>query len=126
MHATQLMLTSRLEAYCCVMAVNLDVVFFAMQKQIPAIIASGDGASVNVTRVDAETADTCTTPPTRQPGTPSGLTPIAATWDARTGVRINERQPGVIATELSKTDQVGTAVAHHSHPPSTRKKEQKN
>jgi hypothetical protein len=55
---------------------------------------------------------------------PDGRTTRPLVWEwpgwpvsrCGTGVRINELQPGVIATELSKTDPVGTAVAQSKVP----------
>jgi len=104
------------EAYRFVVAVNRDAVFFGMQKQLPAIIASGGGAIVNVTSVDADRGHLRCAAYTATKRAVRGLTGVAAIGNARTGVRINELQPGVIATELSKAVPVGTAVAQSKVP----------
>jgi NAD(P)-dependent dehydrogenase (short-subunit alcohol dehydrogenase family) len=84
-----LILTSRLEVCRCVMAVNLDAVFFAMQKQIPAIIASGGGAIVNVASVDADRGHLHHAAYTATKRAVRGLIRVAANGHARTGVWIN-------------------------------------
>lgn len=104
------------DAYRFVMGVNLDAVFFGMQKQIPAIIASGGGAIVNVTSVDADRGHVHYAAYTATKHAVRGLTRVAAIENAKTGVRVNELQPGVIATELSKTDPAGTAAAESKVP----------
>jgi NAD(P)-dependent dehydrogenase (short-subunit alcohol dehydrogenase family) len=105
-----------LEAYRTVMGINLDAVFYGLKYQIPAIVAAGGGAIVNVTSVDADRGHVNYGAYTATKHGVRGLTRVAAIENATTGVRINELQPGVIATELSKTDPVGTKKAEEKVP----------
>jgi NAD(P)-dependent dehydrogenase (short-subunit alcohol dehydrogenase family) len=104
------------EAYRQVMGVNLDAVFFGMKYQIPAIIAAGGGAIVNVSSVDADRGHIDYAAYTATKHAVRGLTRAAAIENATTGVRINELQPGVIATPLSQTDPAATAAAEAKVP----------
>ncbi|MFK3982390.1 SDR family NAD(P)-dependent oxidoreductase [Micromonospora sp. NPDC050397] len=105
-----------IDAYREVMGVNLDAVFFGMKYQIPAIIAAGGGAIVNVTSVDADRGHVDYAAYTATKHAVRGLTRAAALENATTGVRINELQPGVIATPLSQTDPEATARAEAKVP----------
>ncbi|WBB69056.1 SDR family NAD(P)-dependent oxidoreductase [Micromonospora sp. WMMD812] len=102
--------------YRQVMGVNLDAVFFGMKYQIPAIIAAGGGAIVNVSSVDADRGHVDYAAYTATKHAVRGVTRAAALENATTGVRINELQPGVIATPLSQTDPEATARAEAKVP----------
>jgi len=105
-----------LDAYRHVMGVNLDAVFYGLKYQIPAIVAAGGGAIVNVTSVDADRGHLDYAAYTATKHAVRGLTRAAALENATTGVRINELQPGVIATPLSATDPQATALAEAKVP----------
>ncbi|MET7398391.1 SDR family NAD(P)-dependent oxidoreductase [Dactylosporangium sp. NPDC005572] len=104
------------DAYRQVMGVNLDAAFYGLKYQIPAIIVAGGGAIVNVSSVDADRGHVDYTAYTATKHAVRGLTRAAALEHATTGVRINELQPGVIATPLSRTDPQATARAEAKVP----------
>lgn len=89
-------------------ATNLSAVFYGMKFQIPAILAAGGGAIVNVTSVYADRGLFRHAAYSASKHGVRGLTRSAAVDYASRGVRINELQPGVIATPMLDTD--ATAV----------------
>ena len=96
--------------------INLSSLFYAMRVQLPAIAAAGGGAIVNVSSVYGDRGL-----PTRAAYTASkhairGLTRSAAIdWAAR-GIRINELQPGVIATPMLDQGPEETAAVQEAIP----------
>ena len=79
---------------------NLSGVFFGLKYQIPAIIASGGGAIVNVSSVFSDRGLSQHAPYTASKHGVHGLTRAAAHDYASAGVRINELLPGVIDTPM--------------------------
>jgi NAD(P)-dependent dehydrogenase (short-subunit alcohol dehydrogenase family) len=92
------------EVWDSTLAINLSALFYALKAELPAISASGGGAVVNVSSVYADRGL-----PTRAAYTAAkhgirGLTrTVARDWADR-GIRVNELQPGVIATPMLGPD----------------------
>ncbi|MFJ2650507.1 SDR family NAD(P)-dependent oxidoreductase [Streptomyces sp. NPDC087420] len=96
------------EAWDETIAINLSAVFYGLKYQIPAIRAAGGGAVVNVSSVYADRGLTGYGAYSASKHGVRGLTRSAAVEYAERGVRINELQPGVIATPMSDTDAEST------------------
>lgn len=79
---------------------NLSGVFFGLKYQIPAIIAAGGGAIVNVSSVFSDRGLSQHAPYTASKHGVHGLTRAAAHDYASASVRINELLPGVIDTPM--------------------------
>src|SRR5260221_6079830 len=84
--------------------INLSGVFFGLKYQIPAIIASGGGAIVNVSSVFSDRGLTQHAAYTASKHGVHGLTRTAAQDYAGDKVRINELLPGVIDTPMLDTN----------------------
>ncbi|MYZ33805.1 MULTISPECIES: SDR family NAD(P)-dependent oxidoreductase [unclassified Streptomyces] len=81
-------------------ATNLSSIYYGMKAELPAIEASGGGAIVNVSSVYADRGLPFRAAYSASKHGIRGITRSAANdWAAR-GVRINELQPGVIATPM--------------------------
>jgi NAD(P)-dependent dehydrogenase (short-subunit alcohol dehydrogenase family) len=83
-----------------VIGINLSGVFYSMRYEIPAILAAGGGAIVNIASILGQVA---------LPGAPAyvaakhgvvGLTRTAAAEYAAAGIRVNAVGPGFISTPL--------------------------
>ncbi|MET8827332.1 SDR family NAD(P)-dependent oxidoreductase [Streptomyces sp. NPDC004610] len=96
-----------LEYWRKVIGINLDGLFFGLKYQIPAIIASGGGAIVNVSSVFADRGGPTVEYSSAKHGI-RGLTRTAAKEYGARGVRINELQPGVIDSEMTRSNPDGT------------------
>ncbi|MEV7289674.1 SDR family NAD(P)-dependent oxidoreductase [Streptomyces sp. NPDC093252] len=96
-----------LEYWRTVIGINLDGLFFGLKYQIPAIVASGGGAIVNVSSVFADRGGPTVEYSTAKHGI-RGLTRTAAKEYGAQGVRINELQPGVIDSEMTRANPDGT------------------
>jgi len=80
--------------------INLSGVFFGLKFEIPAIIAAGGGAIVNVSSVFSDRGLPLHAPYTASKHGVHGLTRAAAHDYAAAKVRINELLPGVIDTPM--------------------------
>jgi NAD(P)-dependent dehydrogenase (short-subunit alcohol dehydrogenase family) len=83
-----------------VMAVNLDGVFFGMRAQIPAMIAAGGGAIVNMASILGSVGFASSPAYVTSKHGLLGLTKTAALEYAAQGVRVVAVGPGFIATPL--------------------------
>ncbi|WP_169949218.1 SDR family NAD(P)-dependent oxidoreductase [Microbispora sp. H11081] len=91
------------------LAINLSSIYYGMKAQLPVIHASGGGAIVNVSSVFADRGLPLRAAYSASKHGIRGITRSAAQdWAAR-GVRINELQPGVIATPMLDSANEGEA-----------------
>ncbi|WP_431946222.1 SDR family NAD(P)-dependent oxidoreductase [Actinacidiphila sp. bgisy167] len=97
------------EAWERTLAINLSSIYYGMKAELPAIHASGGGAIVNVSSVFADRGLPLRAAYSASKHGIRGITRSAAQdWAAR-GVRINELQPGVIATPMLDAANEGEA-----------------
>jgi NAD(P)-dependent dehydrogenase (short-subunit alcohol dehydrogenase family) len=100
-----------------VMSVNLDGVFYSLRAEIPAVMASGGGAIVNVSSILGTVGQKGQAPYVAAKHAVIGLTKTAALETAKQGVRINSVGPGYVDTQLiSHVDEKGRAFLDASHP----------
>lgn len=101
-----------LESWHKVIATNLDSVFYGMRYQIPAILASGGGAIVNMASILGSVAFANAPAYVAAKHGIVGLTKTAAIEYARHGIRINSIGPAFIDTPLlSKNLDAATLTA---------------
>jgi len=90
-----------LEEWAEVLNVNLNGVFFAMRAQIPAMLAAGGGAIVNIASVYGVVALRRRDAYTTSKHGVVGLTRSAAQEYAAQNIRINAVCPGVVSTGMT-------------------------
>lgn len=101
-----------LDSWHKVIATNLDSVFYGMRYQIPAILASGGGAIVNMASILGSVAFANAPAYVAAKHGVVGLTKTAAIEYARHGIRINSIGPAFIDTPLlSKNLDAATLTA---------------
>jgi NAD(P)-dependent dehydrogenase (short-subunit alcohol dehydrogenase family) len=101
---TQKLAEVSVESWNATIGTNLSGVFYGLKFQIPAIIASGGGAIVNVSSVFSDRGLPQHAPYTASKHGIHGLTRAAAHDYAADKVRINELLPGVIDTPMLDTN----------------------
>jgi NAD(P)-dependent dehydrogenase (short-subunit alcohol dehydrogenase family) len=89
-----------------VVRIDLSGAFYAMRAEIPAILAADGGAIVNVSSVYADRGLTVDYSAAKH-GL-RGLTRSAAQQYGPLGIRINELQPGVVWTDMTRANPEGT------------------
>lgn len=105
-----------IEEWRHVIETNLSSIFYGLKYEIPAILSAGGGAIVNVSSVFADRGQQPRDYAAAKHGV-RGITRSAAIEYGSQGIRINELQPGVIATELTEANPEGTqAVAETGIP----------
>ena len=87
--------------------IDLSSLFYGLKYEIPAILAAGGGAVVNVSSVFADRGGPTPEYSSAKHGI-RGLTRTAAIEFGSRGVRVNELQPGVIDTEMTQANPAGT------------------
>jgi NAD(P)-dependent dehydrogenase (short-subunit alcohol dehydrogenase family) len=87
-------------SYRALMGVNLDSVYYGMRYEIPAIIAAGGGAIVNMSSALGLVGSPNVAPYTAAKHGVAGLTKAAGAAYAASGVRVNSVHPGYIDTPL--------------------------
>lgn len=107
-----------LEGWHTVMAVNLNSAFYGLRYQIPAIMASGGGAIVNMASILGTVGFANAPAYVAAKHGMVGLTKAAAIEYAKHGVRINAVGPGFIDTPLlgNNLDQAALAYVTGLHP----------
>jgi len=83
-----------------VIAINLSGVFYGMRYQIPAMVASGGGAIVNISSILGQVAFAGSSAYVAAKHGVVGLTKTAAVEYAKRGVRVNSVGPAFIKTPL--------------------------
>ena len=99
-----------LDSWHKVIATNLDSVFYGMRYQIPAILASGGGAIVNMASILGSVAFANAPAYVAAKHGIVGLTKTAAIEYARHGIRINSIGPAFIDTPLLSKHLDATAL----------------
>jgi NAD(P)-dependent dehydrogenase (short-subunit alcohol dehydrogenase family) len=100
-----------LDGWARVIAVNLDSVFYGLRYEIPAIIASGGGAIVNMASILGSVGFANAPAYVAAKHGVVGLTKAAAIDHAKDGVRINAVGPGFIDTPLLSKNLDASALA---------------
>lgn len=86
-----------------VIGVNLSGVFYGMRYQLPALLAAGGGAIVNMASILGQVATRQNSAYVAAKHGVVGLTKAAAIEYATRGIRVNSVGPGYIATPLLQT-----------------------
>lgn len=107
-----------LEGWHKVIDTNLHSVFYGMRYQIPAIIASGGGAIVNMASILGSVGFANAPAYVAAKHGVLGLTKVAAMEYAKQGVRINSIGPGFIDTPLlsKNLDEAALTYVRGLHP----------
>jgi NAD(P)-dependent dehydrogenase (short-subunit alcohol dehydrogenase family) len=88
------------EGWRKVMSINLDGVFYSMRYEIPAMLASGGGAIVNISSILGLVGFPQASAYTAAKHGVVGLTQVAAIEYGQAGIRVNAVNPGFISTPL--------------------------
>lgn len=106
-----------LEEFDRIMAINVRGVFLGIKHQLPAMMARGGGAIVNVASAAGYLAQPFAAAYTASKHAVVGLTKAAALDHAQSGVRINSVCPGGVATNIAAhLDLSGMGDAPDPHP----------
>lgn len=100
------------DAWDRVRAINLDGVFYGLKFQLPAIVASGGGAVVNMASVLGSVGIAQSAPYVAAKHALVGLTKVAALEYTAQGVRTNAVGPGFIDTPLVRASLSPEALTH--------------
>lgn len=100
------------EAWDRVRAINLDGVFYGLKFQLPAIVASGGGAVVNMASVLGSVGIAQSAAYVAAKHALVGLTKVAALEYTAQGVRTNAVGPGFIDTPLVRASLSPEALTH--------------
>ena len=106
-----------LDSWHRVIDTNLNAVFYAMKYEIPAILAAGGGAIVNIASVLGSVGTALAPAYVAAKHGVVGLTKSAAIAYSAKGVRVNSVGPGYIDTPLLRTlDDATLAAVIQNHP----------
>jgi NAD(P)-dependent dehydrogenase (short-subunit alcohol dehydrogenase family) len=100
------------DAWDRVRAINLDGVFYGLKFQLPAIVASGGGAVVNMASVLGSVGIAQSSAYVAAKHALVGLTKVAALEYTSQGVRTNAVGPGFIDTPLVRSSLSPEALSH--------------
>lgn len=102
-----------------VMSINLDGVFYCLRAELPAMLATGGGAIVNMASILGSVGFATSSAYTASKHGVVGLTRVAALEYAQRNVRVNAIGPGFIETPMTapvrSTDE-GLAAITSQHP----------
>jgi NAD(P)-dependent dehydrogenase (short-subunit alcohol dehydrogenase family) len=101
-----------IEAWDRVRSVDLDGVFYGLRFQLPAIVASGGGAVVNMSSVLGSVGIAQNAAYVASKHALVGLTKVAALEYTAQGVRTNAVGPGFIDTPLVRSSLSAEALSH--------------
>lgn len=101
-----------IESWDRVRAINLDGVFYGLKFQLPAIVASGGGAIVNMASVLGSVGIAQSSAYVAAKHALVGLTKVAALEYTAQGVRTNAVGPGFIDTPLVRASLSPEALTH--------------
>jgi NAD(P)-dependent dehydrogenase (short-subunit alcohol dehydrogenase family) len=99
-----------------VLSVDMDGVFYGMRYQIPAMLASGGGAIVNMSSICGMLGLPGTIAYTAAKHAVVGMTRTAAVDYARKGIRVNAVGPAVIDTPLIRAQGEPSPALIDQHP----------
>ena len=85
-------------------AINLSGIFYSMKYEIPAMLAAGGGAIVNISSVFGDRAFPTNAAYVASKHGIRGLTRTAAREFVRQGIRVNEVMPGLFDTDMSASE----------------------
>lgn len=107
-----------LDGWHKVIDINLNGVFYGMRYQLPAIVASGGGAIVNMASILGSVGFATAPAYVAAKHAVVGLSKVAAIEYAKHGVRINSIGPGFIDTPLlsKNLDEATLTVIRGMHP----------
>lgn len=108
-----------LERWRSILSINLDGVFHCLRAELPAMLASGGGAIVNMASILGSVGFANASAYTASKHGVVGLTRVAAIEYAQQGIRVNAIGPGFIETPMTapvRSTQEGTAAITAQHP----------
>jgi NAD(P)-dependent dehydrogenase (short-subunit alcohol dehydrogenase family) len=92
------------DAWDNIVRINLSGLFYGMHYEVPPMLEAGGGAIVNVSSVFADRGQLTRAGYAAAKHGIRGLTRSAAIDYGKQGIRVNELQPGVIATPMLNSD----------------------
>jgi NAD(P)-dependent dehydrogenase (short-subunit alcohol dehydrogenase family) len=92
------------DAWDNIVRINLSGLFYGMHYEVPPMLEAGGGAIVNVSSVFADRGQLTRAGYAAAKHGIRGLTRSAAIDYGKRGIRVNELQPGVIATPMLNSD----------------------
>jgi len=105
------------EGWNRLIGINLSGVFYGMRAQVPAMLAAGGGAIVNISSILGLVGSPLAIPYVTAKHGVTGMTKAAALAYAAQGVRINSVHPGYIDTPLlAGLDQATLTALIAAHP----------
>jgi NAD(P)-dependent dehydrogenase (short-subunit alcohol dehydrogenase family) len=104
------------DAWDEIIGINLSGLFYGMHYEVPPMLEAGGGAIVNVSSVFADRGQLTRDGYAAAKHGIRGLTRSAAIDYGKQGIRVNELQPGVIATPMLDSDNSHAAMFAETIP----------